>query len=75
MSSFVSSAPPEARSYSVPQVAELLGVSERTVWRMVANGELATLFPRRNGVKVRIPHLSLMARLENSYTDGPGGGH
>jgi excisionase family DNA binding protein len=28
---------------TIPQVAEYLSVSERTVWRMIADGRLATI--------------------------------
>jgi len=33
----------EKRAISVKAAAELLGVSERTVWRMIADGQLHTV--------------------------------
>lgn len=52
--------------YTYQQVADVLGVSERTVRRLVADGELAVVRVRKRGV--RIGGTSLSAYLHR--TDG-----
>ncbi len=61
---------PDLVAFSVGEVAERLGLSERAVWRLLADGRLTTLYPRRPGVPVRIPAPSLRALLERGHTDG-----
>ncbi|MCD2143958.1 helix-turn-helix domain-containing protein [Gordonia paraffinivorans] len=63
----------DLRAFTVAEVAERLGVSKRSVQRLIAEGRLATLYPRRPGVPVRIPAPSLRSLLESGHTDGPGG--
>ena len=65
---------PDLVAFSVPEVADRLGISQRSVWRLIADGRLTTLYARSKGVPVRIPAPSLRALLENGHTDGPGGG-
>ena len=44
-------ATPEKRSYSVAEVAEILGVSKRSVYNLCSSGELKSV---RIGTKLRI---------------------
>ncbi|ARE34217.1 hypothetical protein A0W34_13565 [Rhodococcus sp. BH4] len=71
------SAPPDPysdlRAFSVPEVAERLQLSQRAIWRLLADGHLKTLFARKPGVPVRIPAESLRALLANGHRDGIGG--
>ncbi|MFC8931112.1 MULTISPECIES: helix-turn-helix domain-containing protein [Rhodococcus] len=64
---------PELRAFSVPEVSERLQISQRAVWRLLADGQLKTLFARKPGVPVRIPAESLRALLANGHRDGIGG--
>ncbi|WP_218649103.1 helix-turn-helix domain-containing protein [Paenarthrobacter nitroguajacolicus] len=47
------------RAYSLPDVAERLGVSLKTVRRMVDSGELKTFHPYRKGRTVRVSEQTL----------------
>ncbi|KZL30494.1 MULTISPECIES: helix-turn-helix domain-containing protein [Rhodococcus] len=63
----------DLRAFSVPEVAERLQLSQRAIWRLLADGHLKTLFARKPGVPVRIPVESLRALLANGHRDGIGG--
>jgi excisionase family DNA binding protein len=47
------------RAYSLPDVAERLGVSLKTIRRMVDSGELKTFNPYRKGRTVRVSEQTL----------------
>ncbi len=47
-------------AYTVAEAAEVLRLSEREVWRMIAEGELAV---RRRGRRTLVPRASLEAWL------------
>ncbi|GEE02655.1 hypothetical protein nbrc107696_31010 [Gordonia spumicola] len=49
----------DLRAYSKREIQERLGVSERTVDRLIDRGELKTVFPRRSGVPTRVTARSL----------------
>jgi len=48
---------------SVPEAAQLLGLSSNHAWRLVATGELPSL---RLGRRVLVPRSSLVALVENA---------
>lgn len=58
----------DLRVFRKAEVAERLAVSEDTVDRLIASGELRTLRPRKRGVVVQIPARSLREYIygENS---------
>ncbi|MCU1583652.1 MAG: DNA-binding protein [Microbacteriaceae bacterium] len=47
------------RAYSLPDVAERLDVSRKTVRRMIDAGELKAFRPHRNGRTVRVSERAL----------------
>jgi excisionase family DNA binding protein len=55
--------PSPEKFYTVPEVAKLLNVSERSVWRWVDQRELAT---HRFGRSVRISEENLRAFLDKN---------
>jgi excisionase family DNA binding protein len=58
--------PKSVRFYTVPEVATMLSVSERTVWRWVKHGEL---LHHKFGRSVRVSHADLMAFLGTHRDD------
>ena len=56
-------ATPEKRSYSVAEVAEILGVSKRSVYNLCSSGELKSV---RVGTKLRISKKSFDEWLDGT---------
>lgn len=58
----------DLRVFLKSEVAERLRVSEDTVARLIAAGELRTVRPRKRGVIVQIPAASLRAYIYGTTT-------
>jgi excisionase family DNA binding protein len=57
-----------SRFLTVPEVARELGISERSVWRLIEMGELS---PHRFGAATRIKREELDAYVERSRSRAP----
>ena len=59
----ISNTTDDLRVFRKSEVAERLAISEDTVDRLIAAGDLQTLRPRKRGVVVQVPAASLRAYI------------
>ena len=63
----------EKAALSIPEAAEILGISESSVWRAVRRGEFIVT-PVTIGRRILIPTLPLLRLLGAEETNGDGSG-